>query len=108
MEGSKMTTREFRVITICGSMRYYDEMLIAAQTNTRLGYIVLMPFVADFIGGITANTTKIMLDKMHLAKIDMSQAVLIVGEHVGESTSKEIAYAQETGKEIIYWDRVMR
>lgn len=76
-------------------MRYYDDMLKAAEELTANGYIVLMPFVqkgTDRPGG-NSEEFKQMLDDMHCRKIDMSFAILIIGEHRGESTTRESNYA---------------
>lgn len=89
-----MAVRAFPIITICGSMRYYPQMLDLAQDLTGKGYIVLMPFVKKGEG----STDIQMLDEMHKRKIDMSGAIVVVGSHIGESTTSEIKYAEETGK----------
>ncbi len=54
------------------------------------------------------NEQKIALDALHLHKIDLADRVLVVnpGGYIGESTSKEIAYAQATGKPISFTDPV--
>jgi len=94
---------EFPVITICGSMRYYPLMLEAAERYTAEGYIVIMPFVqkgADRPGGNSPEFVA-MLDRMHLVKIDMAEIILVVGEHRGESTTREIVYAKENDKQVI-------
>lgn len=93
-----MERRDFPVITICGSMRYMPTMLLAAESLTNAGYIVLAPFNADFFGGKDPDAKKRMLDEMHLAKIDMASVIIVIGPHRGESTTKEIAYAREHGK----------
>ena len=43
-----------------------------------------------------------MLDEMHLAKIDMADEIFVVNPsgYVGESTSREIAYARSQGKPV--------
>jgi len=101
---SEKVFSNFPIITVCGSMRYYVRMLSAAEEFSRMGYIVLMPFVADFIGdpGKDKDNTGIMLDEMHMAKIDMSDFILVVGEHRGESTTREIKYAEANGKGAYY------
>src|ERR1700681_2169415 len=40
---------EFETVTICGSMRFFDDMLIAAQQLSMDGWMVLAPFVR-FVG----------------------------------------------------------
>lgn len=94
---------DFPVITICGSMRYFEQMLEAAKNYTQNGWIVLMPFDASYTGGVMSDGTKIMLDKMHLAKIEMSVAILVVGSHRGESTTREISYAESRNKVLMIW-----
>lgn len=94
--------RKYPVVTVCGSMRYWDDMLQLAVHLTVTGHIVIMPFVSDYVGGKPADTTKAMLDDMHLAKIDMADDVYVVGEHIGESTRAEIEYAEKHGKSILY------
>ena len=51
---------------------------------------------------------KAVLDALHLRKIDLADRVLIVnpGGYVGESTQKEIAYAEASGKPITFTDPV--
>jgi hypothetical protein len=97
-----MSETQYPVATICGSMRYYDEMLETAHLYTKAGWIILMPFVhvipPDEQEG---NSVKEMLDDMHFTKIAMSEAIIIVGSYIGSSTRKEIAYATEHDKKII-------
>lgn len=47
---------------------------------------------------------KARLDDLHLRKIDLSDRVLVlnVGDYIGESTQREIAYALKAGKPIDY------
>lgn len=106
--------RQFPVTTLCGSMRFWPEILQAGHDLTEQGYIVLMPLV-HVIGPeeqATSNTKK-MLDEMHFRKIDMSETIHVISKgaamrnssYVGLSTRKEIHYAQEHGKEVIYVGR---
>ena len=45
-----------------------------------------------------------MLDELHLRKIDLADTVWIlnVGGYIGESTRKELEYAQRIGKRILF------
>ena len=47
---------------------------------------------------------KEMLDDMHLRKIDMADEIFVinVGGYIGESTKREIAYAEQKGKKVNY------
>lgn len=98
---------EFKVITICGSMRFYEGMLRLASEYTMRGIIVLMPFVYHN-NGVKAPDDEIgaMLDRMHFVKIDMSSEITVVtnnDNYIGESTRNEIEYAARTGKTIDYY-----
>jgi hypothetical protein len=92
-----MSATQYPVATICGSMRYYDKMLEHAARLTSQGWIVLMPFVTKYVGGQIADEQKKMLDDMHFTKISMSDGIFVIGTHIGESTSNEMAYAEEHG-----------
>lgn len=50
-----------------------------------------------------------ILDKIHRKKIDISDAIYVVNinGYIGESTRKEIEYANNNGKEVIYHEKVV-
>lgn len=95
------------IVCLCGSTRFAEEMAVANRDLTFAGVIALAPGVfqsaqeRDAGGSITAEQ-KAALDVLHLRKIDLADRVLVVnpGGYVGESTSREIAYAHETGKPV--------
>ncbi len=99
--------RTFNVWTICGSMRFYDEMLDMAVWQSRLGNIILMPFCVFTAEAQISDPDKVMLDEMHFAKIDLSCGIIVVcpGGYRGVSTKREIAYAYDTGKYVMYSDQ---
>jgi nucleoside 2-deoxyribosyltransferase len=101
----KIRDREFKVATICGSMRFFDRMLKVAEVYTAAGSVVLMPFVAVATGDQEGDH-KAMLDRMHRQKIDMADVVVVVTDrdsrYVGDSTKAEIAYAEANGKAVIW------
>lgn len=81
------------IVTICGSMRFYDLMLKTAEAETAAGKIVLMPFVNTH-NSDDDEDLKAILDIMHREKIFMSSEILVVGNYIGESTESEIEYAR--------------
>jgi hypothetical protein len=89
-----------RVVTLCGSMRFYREMLAEAAELTARGHVVLAPFVVtapDARGG----PGKAALDELHRVKIDMCDEILVVtdgSDYIGASTRAEIRYARTKGK----------
>jgi len=94
-------------------LRFVDEMSAANRDLTFAGVIVVAPGVflraedheAD---ELITNEQKTALDALHLRKIDLADRVLVVnpGGYIGESTSREIAYAHATGKPISFTDPV--
>lgn len=91
------------IVCICGSTRFVDEMRAANRDLTFAGCIVLSPGEAD---EVITEAQKTVLDVLHLRKIDLADRVLIVnpGGYIGESTSREIAYARAAGKPISFTD----
>lgn len=101
------------VVCICGSARFADEMSAANRDLTFAGVIVPAPGVflrAEDHGAdeLITDERKAVLGALHLRKIDMADRILVVnpGGYVGESTSREIAYARATGKPISFTDPV--
>ena len=49
-----------------------------------------------------------MLDDMHLRKIDIADEIYVINVdgYIGESTKREIAYAEKTGKKVNYLEPV--
>ena len=94
---------KIKVITICGSMKFSKEMMkIAAGLELKEGCAVIQcVYNADSepFDGLDGE----MLDRIHRKKIDISDAIYIVnvGGYIGESTRKEIEYAESLRKEIL-------
>lgn len=99
------------IVCLCGSTRFRDEFLAANRDLTFAGVIVVAPGVfshADAARGHAGVTPeqKAALDELHLRKIDLADRVLVVnpGGYIGESTSREIAYARAAGKPVAFTD----
>lgn len=92
-----------KVVTLCGSMRFADQMRrIAMELETKHGYCVLQPI---FDSGTKLSEEDLdSLAKAHYKKIDISDIVYIVNinGYIGESVSKELQYAKERNKEIVF------
>ncbi|ANY10462.1 hypothetical protein AFB00_27645 [Pseudonocardia sp. HH130630-07] len=101
------------IVCICGSTRFADELSAANRELTVAGAIVVAPCVVPPAGGHPADGSitgeqKAALGALHLRKIDLADRVLVVnpGGYVGESTSREIAYAHATGTPVSFTDPV--
>jgi hypothetical protein len=91
------------IVCLCGSTRYKEAFIEANRSETLAGRIVLSVGMFGHDEGIDMNgPVKAMLDKLHLAKIDLADEVLIlnVGDYVGESTRRELEYARKHHKAI--------
>jgi predicted phosphodiesterase len=83
-------------------------MRAANRDLTFAGVIVVAPgvFPGDDHEAVESisNEQKAALGLLHLRKIDLADRVLVVnpGGYIGESTSREIAYARATGKPISF------
>ncbi len=95
------------IVCVCGSARFAGEMRAANRELTFAGLIVVAPGEVE-AGGSVTDEQKTVLDALHLRKIDLADRVLVVnpGGYVGESTTREIAYAQAAGKPVSFTDPV--
>lgn len=96
----------FKVITLCGSTRFKNEFLEAQKRLTLEGNIVITVGLFGHSGDdiVWTEGVKDMLDRQHLAKIDLADEIFVinVGGYIGDSTRREIAYAEYKGKTISY------
>lgn len=92
-----------KVICICGSTRFSNEIADANRKLTLAGAIIVAPAVFQHRGDAITTDQKRALDELHLKKIDLADAVFVVdpGGYIGESTRREIAHAESTGKPVI-------
>jgi hypothetical protein len=78
----------------------------ANRRETLSGHIVLTVELVTYDRAsdpqFVSTATKEMLDELHLRKIDLADEVLVlnVGGYIGDSTRREVAYAQRIGKPI--------
>lgn len=97
--------KKYEVITICGSTKFKDQHLAVQERLTMEGHIVLACGVYGHADGIQiSNEEKKMLDEVCMAKIRMSDSIFVVNPmgYIGESTTNEINYAKELGKDIYF------
>jgi hypothetical protein len=97
---------KYKVITLCGSTRFKDAFMEAQKRLTLEGNIVISVGLFGHSGDddVWKPGVKEMLDDMHLRKIDMADEIFVinVGGYIGESTKREIAYAEQKGKKVNY------
>ena len=106
------------IICICGSTRFADLHAIKRWEFERTGgaiclMINYLPMWYAEQEGWEGNDhfaeqtgTRDILDELHLRKIDMADRVYVINldGYIGESTRKEIEYAEKLGKAIQYME----
>ncbi len=99
------------IVCLCGSTRFLDTFFEMGWKYTLEGWIVLsigVSNIADDQGGHGAEAigpdVADRLDELYLRKIDLADEIMIlnVGGYIGESTLKELMYAQSIGKKIVF------
>lgn len=96
-----------RVITICGSLKFQNEMMIVAEELVLRDNCVLTPVypISENLEKTEEQLKKIK--EAHFKRIELSDAIYVINKdnYIGKSTQLEIEYAQKLGKEIIYLER---
>lgn len=101
------------MITLCGSTTFEAEFTEVNRRLTLEGCVVIsvgmfsLPDLPDYDWTVDSSALKARLGAVHLQKIRMADEVFIVdpGGYVGESTRREIAYAESLGKPVRYLSR---
>lgn len=94
-----------KIVTLCGSLKFQNEMMKIAQDMALEGYCILTPvYLTSSVINITAEQL-LKLKEEHLKRIELSDAILVVNvnNYIGESTNFEIEYAKKLVKEIMYY-----
>jgi hypothetical protein len=96
------------IITICGSMRFYQDMLRLALHLELCGNVCLTPTMPPEGNDSLTKVELATLGHMHKEKIRISDTVLIcdVGGYIGDSTRSEIEFAQALGKDVLYYSQM--
>lgn len=100
----EVTRKEVGRITLCGSTRFRAEYELWNKRLTLAGFLVYSVAGFGHSGDVFTEEEKARLDMIHLAKIDASHAIVVInpGSYIGESTRREIAYAETFGKDVFY------
>lgn len=94
-----------KIITVCGSLKYKNEVLDCALKLQLEGNVVMTPIFPENIENYNLSESDYeMLKQIHKEKIKLSDAIYVVNVdgYIGNSTKKEIEYASSLNKKIIY------
>ena len=94
-----------KIITLCGSLKFKNEMMTVAEKMALEGYCILTPVYPVLENMKATEEQLIKLKEAHFKRIELSDAILVVNinNYIGDSTKLEIDYAKKLGKEIIYY-----
>lgn len=104
------------IITICGSIKFFDEMVTLQKKLEKHGHKILMPVKASGVDYWSEdNTSRVQAKKSlelineHFHKIEKSDAILVVNmtkgdveNYIGANTFLEIGFAHYVGKKIFF------
>lgn len=100
-----------KIITVCGSLKFYKEMMDITKKMELQGNCMLVPIYNPSKSSKDDFTEEeaLMLDKMHKERIKLSDAILVVNvnDYIGSSTKIEIEFAKSLNKEIIYYTDIV-
>lgn len=91
-------------LTLCGSTKFRDEYELWNKRLTLAGFLVYSVSGFGHSGDTFTDEEKVRLDQIHFAKIDASHAIVVInpGGYIGDSTRREIAHAERSGKLVYY------
>jgi hypothetical protein len=102
------------IVCLCGSTRFLEVFDAASLAQTLAGHIVLSigshrtPDSAALAHLAEAERELALtrLARLHAHKIELADEVLVinVGGYIGQSTRREIEYAEKLGKPVRYWE----
>lgn len=105
LDSYKYKPRERKIITICGSSKFKDEILNKQQELTLDNWLVFFDGVFEHADNINlTKEQKENLNNLHKEKIRISDAIYVVNKngYIGESTKSEIEFAKQHNKKVYY------
>ena len=101
-----------KIITVCGSLKFYREMMEITEKMELQGNCMLVPIYNPSKSSKDDYTLEeaLILGKMHKERIKLADAILVVNvnNYIGNSTKSEIDYAKSLNKEIIYYTDLIK
>ena len=99
-----------KIITICGSLKFKEEMMIIAEKMALKGNCILTPVYPVLENYKRTKEQLLMLKEEHFKRIELSNTILVVNinNYIGNSTNLEIEYAKKLGKEILYYTDMIK
>ena len=95
-----------KIITLCGSSRFKDDILNTYKKLTLQDNIVLFDAIFNQNELNLNDNEKQLIDKNHKQKILMSDEIFVINKngYIGKSTKLEIEFAKKLNKPIKYME----
>ena len=95
-----------KIITLCGSSRFKDDILNTYKKLTLQDNIVLFDAIFNQNELNLNDNEKQLIDKNHKQKILMSDEIFVINKngYIGNSTKSEIEFAKKLNKPIKYME----
>ena len=93
-----------KIVTICGSLKFTEEMKYHAEKLALEGNCVLTLIYPQKDKESYSDEEISIIGKGHMKKIDLSDAIFVMNKngYIGDAVNREIEYAKRKNKEIIY------
>lgn len=93
-----------KIVVLSGSIRFWNKIQELHEKLELENQYVVIGITPHVMERDFTTEEECLLDELHRCKIDLADALYVVnvGGYVGSSTRKEIDYATQLGKEIIY------
>lgn len=95
-----------KIITVCGSLKYKDQIMKITEEYALRGNCMLsIVYPTKKIEEYTKEEIE-LLGNLHKERIKISDAILVadIDNYIGKKTQEEIALAKSLNKEIIYYN----
>lgn len=94
-----------KIVTLCGSMRFQNEMMELAEKLAREGECVLTPVYMVMKDCEISEEEVKRLKLEQFKRIELADEIFVVNVdgYVGESTMAEIGFAERSGKRVRYF-----
>lgn len=98
-----------KIIVICGSMSFYEQMFDEQVRLSKEGNIVILPvieLVKNESNRMFPAVEKEMYSEIHMRKIDIADEIYVVNYdgYVDPSTAREITYASQIGVHVKFME----
>lgn len=98
-----------KIITVCGSLKFKNEIIQITEKMSLQGNCMLsIIYPANTDRNTYTDKEREILSNMHKERIKLSDAILVVNidHYIGSATKSEIEFAKALNKEIIYYTNI--